>query len=434
MKPMSEFPQQDPEAVAYNEWLQQNAADQHVGQDVSQKDHAAEQVASQQARLERLRPIARLGMRVKTGLATGEEVAYYQVLKDFAEEQSAPAAPAPISPRPTPTRQAEAPKSAKKATPTPKRTPASQPAKPNKSASQPPKPLRPNTPTPAPLPTRTPSKATVAPRPAPGKETTSPPAESKRPELNVAAASKSLPAAYRLNPEHPAYNTPNEDAMLINEQHKLFGVFDGMGGGGGDPSAASKVAAQAFDTYFSHNRIAALFQSDTVLPSHKLAIMKLAFQEARQAVDLHGQGGDTTAAVVQFTTFKGKQYALIGNAGDSRILKYPAPNPSTNYDDQFKPDTAYELATDQSRGNVVFNGLGPRSSGSKDEYRFVEVTPGDRIMICSDGITGDWQEQFLSAMEIEQAFRQPTPEASAQAFIAASKKTDDKTIIVIDVK
>ena len=55
------------------------------------------------------------------------------------------------------------------------------------------------------------------------------------------------------------------------------------------------------------------------------------------------------------------------------------------------------------------------------------------MLVCSDGITGDWAHQVLSDTEFADAFGQDDPQASADRFIQLSKKDDDKTAIVLFV-
>lgn len=54
-------------------------------------------------------------------------------------------------------------------------------------------------------------------------------------------------------------------------------------------------------------------------------------------------------------------------------------------------------------------------------------------MFCSDGITGDTPEQALSDSEFEWAFDAPHPTVVASRLVDASKKNDDKSVVVVDV-
>ncbi len=75
-----------PDDVAYNMWLEENATNE--GTTSRSLRDKAEDLQAQENK-ERLRAAANLGMRVKTGVASGEEAAYYYSLKE-AEDSQAP--------------------------------------------------------------------------------------------------------------------------------------------------------------------------------------------------------------------------------------------------------------------------------------------------------------------------------------------------------
>lgn len=56
----------------------------------------------------------------------------------------------------------------------------------------------------------------------------------------------------------------------------------------------------------------------------------------------------------------------------------------------------------------------------QDDFGAVELGPGDRFALLSDGVTGDFHYQKLTPEEILDAMSQPTPDESAQRFIDLS--------------
>lgn len=77
------------EDMAYAAWLKENAGDAHEGQSLLEKRRKESEANQAAERLQRLRDFARLEMRVNTGVATGEEAAYYYTLKENAEKEAA---------------------------------------------------------------------------------------------------------------------------------------------------------------------------------------------------------------------------------------------------------------------------------------------------------------------------------------------------------
>ncbi len=208
----------------------------------------------------------------------------------------------------------------------------------------------------------------------------------------------------------------SEDALLLNPDAGVFGVFDGMGGGGGNPRAASQVAAEAVGRVLSST-----IDNDAEL----MDVLRQSFVEGRRAVSEDGENGSTVATAIKLCTSEGRSVMGVAHAGDTRLFRYS------------KNHGIYEaLTTDQSKGHKVFNGFTPGNTldGEKDEYLIYPVTPGDRIMICSDGITGDLAHQFLDDSEFIDAFSQTTPGGCAERFYQLSKKSDDKSVVVIDIE
>ena len=212
-----------------------------------------------------------------------------------------------------------------------------------------------------------------------------------------------------------------EDSSLVNPSLGLFGVFDGMGSGQ-DPKLASGTAADAVQRVFLENE-------EPKSINDAINLMKTAFNEALYAIAATGVPHNiTTAVVTKVIEVAGHRYAIFGNAGDSRSFI-------------FHTDGSYEsVTTDQSRGNVIYNGIGLDGEGNlkrewaaDNEFIVKELAEGDRIMLASDGITGDWEYEFLSDSEMRDAFSRPQAQSSSARFLELSKKHDDKTCIVIDV-
>jgi serine/threonine protein phosphatase PrpC len=208
-----------------------------------------------------------------------------------------------------------------------------------------------------------------------------------------------------------------EDTLLIDVEEGVFGVFDGMGGNDGNPRKASQVAAEAVRNV--------LVGPQPANEAELLGLMRQSFLEGRRAVRERGEYGSTVATAIKLCVINEKQVMGVAHAGDTRLFKYS------------KTDRVFTaLTADQSTGYRVHNGFtqSDASDSQRDEYKIYSVEPGDRIMLCSDGITGDYEHQFLSNAEFHRAFMQDSPNQSAEMFYRLSKKSDDKSIIVIDVK
>lgn len=213
-----------------------------------------------------------------------------------------------------------------------------------------------------------------------------------------------------------------EDAIVVNEEMGVFGVFDGLGGmGRGDE--ASKAAAEALENMYARRARENEYPQDV-----QTAIDDAKFVLAEARLKASQTGGHTTAVFAKLEKINGKDYLIWANAGDSRMIMQQADG------------RIVDISTDQSKGNMVLNDLGPTAEGpykdralrKLDEFGSIELQPDDRVMLCSDGITGDWDFQFLSREEFEDAFSKRTAQESAARFMELSRKDDDKSVIVID--
>ncbi len=299
-----------------------------------------------------------------------------------------PAAPAP-TPQPKP---APAPNPIQ----APKPAPVPATVKPIKMTPVPP-------PTAAPKPKPTPAPAAPAPKPI--HNIIRSPEINDGLDIDVASAEK---AKY------------GQDSILVNKNLRLFGVFDGCGDGGGNPKAASQAAKEAIDMHFETEYGDREFTSI----SEAITAMENAFVAARTAVSEYGEDGLTTASVLKLIVVDGETYAIYGHAGDSRIY----------HDIQGSPRST-QITRDQGFANKIHNALGADNPAVGDVFSHFLVKESDRLMICTDGITGDGVADSLTPEEMYEAMKgdADTTQDVADRFIKISKKEDDKSVIIIDL-
>ena len=79
------------------------------------------------------------------------------------------------------------------------------------------------------------------------------------------------------------------------------------------------------------------------------------------------------------------------------------------------------------RGNIITQAIGA-SAARIDEVRFT-LCPGDRLLLCSDGLTGILDETTLAAL-----LRQGTARACAERIrdsLSSCSQPDDVTLITL---
>jgi len=211
----------------------------------------------------------------------------------------------------------------------------------------------------------------------------------------------------------------------------LFMVADGMGGhAGGD--VASSLATQAV-TAVADER----FDSITVAQDALVEAVKNSAQELSDAVrshpDLQGMG-TTVSALIRYD-----DKVVIAHIGDSRIYLFRKKKL-----EQITTDHTFvqklvetgritaEEATVHPRRNVLMRVLGDFDTNPDVDTVILETEPGDRWILCSDGLCG-----YVSDDAVAQILRE-TPdaaEASNRLVEAALDRgaPDNVTVVIAGV-
>ncbi len=198
----------------------------------------------------------------------------------------------------------------------------------------------------------------------------------------------------------------NEDSFLIDRELGLFGVADGMGGHAAGEVASSmalqelkKAVAQRIDEFRkladnperNYRKLKELFNG--------------AIQQAAKAVHNFSRkrpssrGMGTTLSVLFILDKKG----LIAHVGDSRIFLYRNGQITRLTDDhslvqeQLKLGLITEEEAERSPyKNVITRAVGANESVEAD-IQITDLFPGDRLLICSDGLHGYLEDRELLA-------------------------------------
>ena len=199
-----------------------------------------------------------------------------------------------------------------------------------------------------------------------------------------------------------------EDSIVCQPTSAMFGVFDGAGGmGNGD--VASRFAAETMANYGNYYAINS---------AEDLAnVTRIAQQEmARKNVP-----GMTTAVVTKLLRKADGVYAAYVSLGDSRF--YVVHNDGT----------ADLITQDEGIENQIWNCLSSgRGYAGVNQFGEVKLKRGDKIVLCSDGITGDKGSDLMSDDEIASIVsRSANSEDASRNLVAGARKVDDRTALVI---
>jgi PPM family protein phosphatase len=217
----------------------------------------------------------------------------------------------------------------------------------------------------------------------------------------------------------------NQDSVYAGP--RLLAVADGMGG-----MAAGDVASNVV--------IAAMAPLDEDVPGDALvdalrSAVETANQQLRDAVDanpaLEGMGTTLTAML-----FSGTRFGMV-HVGDSRAYLLR----DSDFVQVTKDDTYVQMLVDEGRISAEEASSHPQRSlltralDGRDidpEYSVRQALPGDRYMICSDGLSG-----VVSAETIAETMREYVdPSQCVDRLVQLALRSggpDNVTVIVADV-
>ncbi|MBC9935756.1 MULTISPECIES: protein phosphatase 2C domain-containing protein [unclassified Leucobacter] len=219
----------------------------------------------------------------------------------------------------------------------------------------------------------------------------------------------------------------NQDSYVLAPP--IFAVADGMGG-----HSAGEIASAAVV-----RRLAELGGDRAVSEAEISAALSDAVDDIELDAGQTDLGAGTTVTGVTFASCDdhGKAWRVF-NIGDSRVYQYFEGALSQLTVDhsvvQHLMDTGAitpEEAEVHPHANVITRAVGFNEEPFPD-YTALAVVPGQRILICSDGLTKELTElgirHFLAAAE--------TAEEAARTLVAqalANSGRDNVTVVVIDV-
>ena len=215
----------------------------------------------------------------------------------------------------------------------------------------------------------------------------------------------------------------NEDSFLLRAP--LFVVSDGMGG-----HAAGEIASSiAVETIGER----APGTADDVLLGAAVEAATLAvINGAEEGIGKPGMGCTATAALIEKNKMAG------AHVGDSRIyvLRHGTLVRVT-HDHSYVEElvdsgqiTADEARTHPSR-SIITRALGSDPDMYADHFS-LEVNNGDRVILCSDGLSSMISDSELEAVAVSSA----TPQQAADNLVAAALTaggSDNVTVVVVDV-
>jgi serine/threonine protein phosphatase PrpC len=226
----------------------------------------------------------------------------------------------------------------------------------------------------------------------------------------------------------------NEDNFYADPLGRFFIVADGMGGQSAG-EYASKIAVEVIPDMF-HDSIR--FDSDAS-PEEIVRLIDAAVAEANRQImeqgDAHLDLRKMGTTVVFLLAFGGQFF--VGGVGDSRAYRL--------HDGEFQLLTTDhsltqalldagtitpEEAEHHKYRNMLYRYLGCKDGGTGTNAQPHSPQPGDRYLLCTDGVSDGIKEQQIKQLLSEINDPQAAAEAIVQAALDGGSK-DNVTCIVI---
>jgi len=212
----------------------------------------------------------------------------------------------------------------------------------------------------------------------------------------------------------------NEDSYLTEEP--LFAVADGMGGHRGG-EVASQLAVETLEKLFK--------QGAGDLPGQVQEANRVVFERSVLDRKVAGMGTTLTAALVEGDRVR------LAHVGDSRAYLLRDGKVRLLTEDHTlvhrmvtEGEISQEEAETHPQRSVLTRAVGVDTVVDVDDDT-VQILPGDRLLLCTDGLTS-----MVSEEVIEEVLRDvPDPQEAAQRLVRMANEAggvDNTTVVVLD--
>jgi serine/threonine protein phosphatase PrpC len=213
----------------------------------------------------------------------------------------------------------------------------------------------------------------------------------------------------------------NEDSILVDPEDGLYAVADGMGGHrAGEVASATAIEA-----------LKAAFLGGQPVDAAVAAANAAVFAKAAEDAALRGMGTTLTAVALRDST------ALLGHVGDSRAYLMRDGAVTQVTDDHSLVEQLVregrltpEEAQKHPQRAIITRALGIDANVEVDTYR-VDLRAGDRILICSDGLTNMLSDETIAGT----LRRHPDPQQAADTLVDMANQAggdDNITVVILD--
>jgi protein phosphatase len=218
----------------------------------------------------------------------------------------------------------------------------------------------------------------------------------------------------------------NEDGVLAGEQ--IWVVADGMGG----HAAGDIASAYAIASLSEADQLSELRPTDIVV-AIATANQRI-LDHAR--VEPQSQGMGTTIAGIASVHVGGAAHWAIFNVGDSRVYRVyggALMRATVDHSETEEMVMAGTITDDEARNhplrNVITRSVGSDPAPQVDLW-VMPQTPGERFLVCSDGITTELTDERIAAVVLAEIDPRVAVDRLVAEALAAGGRDNTSAIIV----
>ena len=224
----------------------------------------------------------------------------------------------------------------------------------------------------------------------------------------------------------------NEDRMgyCYTRDSGLFALADGMGGHP-EGEVASQLALQTLAAMFQREAKPKLaeplrFLHEAIIAGHH-QLLRYATERGLM---------DTPRTTIVACVIQGNA-AYWAHCGDSRLYlvrgdKLVARTRDHSYSELQETLSQVVPMGDRVNRNVLFTCLGSPGKPVVDTAGPLLVNPGDRVMLCSDGLWGTLPDPTITEILTKNAISDAVPELVERALRVAGERSDNVTVLAVE--